>query len=118
MLMSPLSNAQYLPPDQALFDLVIFDEASQITPWDAIGAMARGKQVIIAGDPRQMPPSNDFARATGAGTADDDTEADMESILDECLAAGVPQHSLDWHYRSRQRILSLSPTCATTTASW
>ena len=101
MLMSPLSIAQYLPPDQALFDLVIFDEASQITPWDAIGAMARGKQVIIAGDPRQMPPSNDFARATGAGSDDDDTEADMESILDECLAAGVPQHSLDWHYRSR-----------------
>jgi len=105
MLMSPLSIAQYLPPDQALFDLVIFDEASQITPWDAIGAMARGKQVIIAGDPRQMPPSNDFARATGAGTADDDTEADMDSILDECLAAGVAQHSLDWHYRSRHESL-------------
>jgi superfamily I DNA and/or RNA helicase len=51
--------------------------------------MARGKQVIIGGDPRQMPPSNDFARATGAGTADDDTEADMDSILDQCLAAGV-----------------------------
>lgn len=105
MLMSPLSIAQYLPPDQALFDLVIFDEASQITPWDAIGAMARGKQVIIAGDPRQMPPSNDFARATGAESDDDDTEADMESILDECLAAGVPQHSLDWHYRSRHESL-------------
>ena len=106
MLMSPLSIAQYLPPDQALFDLVIFDEASQITPWDAIGAMARGKQVIIAGDPRQMPPSNDFARATGAGTADDDdTEGDMDSILDECLAAGVAQHSLDWHYRSRHESL-------------
>ncbi len=91
MLMSPLSIAQYLPPNQALFDLVIFDEASQITPWDAIGAMARGKQVIVAGDPRQMPPSNDFARATGAATGEDDTEADMESILDECLGASVPQ---------------------------
>jgi very-short-patch-repair endonuclease len=105
MLMSPLSIAQYLPADQALFDLVIFDEASQITPWDAIGAMARGKQVIIAGDPRQMPPSNDFARGSGAATVDDDTAADMESILDECLAAGVSQHSLDWHYRSRHESL-------------
>lgn len=105
MLMSPLSIAQYLPTDQALFDLVIFDEASQITPWDAIGAMARGKQVIIAGDPRQMPPSNNFERSTGATTADDDIDQDMPSILDECIAAGVPQHSLDWHYRSRHESL-------------
>jgi len=105
MLMSPLSIAQYLPPDQSLFDLIIFDEASQITPWDAIGAMARGKQIVIAGDPRQMPPSNDFARGSGTTTVDDDTVPDMESILDECLAAGVPQHSLDWHYRSRHESL-------------
>ncbi len=105
MLMSPLSIAQYLPTDQALFDLVIFDEASQITPWDAIGAMARGKQVVIAGDPRQMPPSNDFQRATGASSDDDGTEPDLASILEECLAAGVPQHSLDWHYRSRHESL-------------
>lgn len=105
MLMSPLSIAQYLPADQALFDLVIFDEASQITPWDAIGAMARGKQVVIAGDPRQMPPSNDFARGASSVSADDDTEADMDSILDECLGAGVPQHSLDWHYRSKHESL-------------
>jgi len=111
MLMSPLSIAQYLPPDQALFDLVIFDEASQITPWDAIGAMARGKQVIIAGDPRQMPPSNDFARGPGTATVDEDTAPDMESILDECLAAGVPPHSLDWHYRSRhESLISFSNT--------
>lgn len=105
MLMSPLSIAQYLPPDQALFDLVIFDEASQITPWDAIGSIARGRQVVIAGDPRQMPPTSFFNR--GAGTSEDDeaTEEDMESILDECLAAGVPQHSLAWHYRSRHESL-------------
>lgn len=106
MLMSPLSIAQYLPPDQALFDLVIFDEASQITTWDAIGAMARGKQVIIAGDPRQMPPSSNFERqANSAVEEDDDTEEDLESILDECLAAGVPQINLDWHYRSRHESL-------------
>lgn len=105
MLMSPLSIAQYLPADQALFDLVIFDEASQITPWDAIGAMARGRQVVIAGDPRQMPPSNDFQRAPDASTDDGGTEPDLDSILDECLGAGVPQHSLDWHYRSRHESL-------------
>ncbi|MGV3769350.1 MAG: DUF3320 domain-containing protein, partial [Sphingobium phenoxybenzoativorans] len=105
MLMSPLSIAQYLPADQALFDLVIFDEASQITPWDAVGAMARGKQVIVAGDPRQMPPTNFFSRSANATDADADVEEDMESILDECMAAGLPMHSLSWHYRSRHESL-------------
>lgn len=102
MLMSPLSVAQFLPSDQALFDLVIFDEASQISPWDAIGAMARGKQVVIAGDRRQMPPTSFFNRA---GNDPDETEEDMESILDECLAAGLYNHSLSWHYRSRHESL-------------
>lgn len=105
MLMSPLSIAQYLPADQALFDLVIFDEASQIAPWDAIGSIARGRQVVIAGDPRQMPPTSFFNRAAGSTDEDEATEEDMESILDECLAAGVPQHSLQWHYRSRHESL-------------
>lgn len=103
MLMSPLSVAQFLPAEQTPFDLVIFDEASQISPWDAIGAMARGKQVVIAGDPRQMPPTSFFNRA--ASDTDDDTEEDMESILDECLAAGLYNHSLSWHYRSRHESL-------------
>lgn len=103
MLMSPLSIAQYLPANQALFDLVIFDEASQIAPWDGVGAMARGKAVVIAGDPRQMPPTSFFNR--GADDADDDTDEDLESILDECLGASVPQHSLSWHYRSRHESL-------------
>lgn len=102
MLMSPLSIAQYLPSDQAPFDLVIFDEASQISPWDAIGSIARGKQVVVAGDPRQMPPTSFFNRGS---TTDDDTEEDLESILDECLGAGVPSHRLTWHYRSRHESL-------------
>ncbi|CAI1868690.1 DUF3320 domain-containing protein [Serratia sp. CY81489] len=102
MLMSPLSVAQFLPSEQALFDLVIFDEASQIAPWDAIGTMARGKQVVIAGDPRQMPPTSFFNRAANDT---DETEEDMESILDECLAAGLYNHSLSWHYRSRHESL-------------
>ncbi|QQL43714.1 DUF3320 domain-containing protein [Sulfuriroseicoccus oceanibius] len=105
MLMSPLSIAQYLPADQELFDLVIFDEASQIAPWDAVGSIARGKQVIVAGDPKQMPPTNFFQRASGDSDFDGSVEDDMESILDECLAVGIPRHSLSWHYRSRHESL-------------
>lgn len=105
MLMSPLSIAQYLPADQQLFDLVIFDEASQITPWDAVGSIARGKQVVIAGDPRQMPPTNFFQRGANDSEFDGDVEGDLESILDECLAVGIPRHSLNWHYRSRHESL-------------
>ncbi|TPW35383.1 DUF4011 domain-containing protein [Oecophyllibacter saccharovorans] len=103
MLMSPLSVAQYLPADQSLFDLVIFDEASQITPEDAIGAIARGKQVIVAGDPKQMPPSNDFQRTSNLN--EDDTLPDLPSILDECLGTGMRRHRLSWHYRSRHESL-------------
>ncbi len=103
MLMSPLSVAQYLPPDKTLFDLIIFDEASQIAPWDAIGVIARGKQLIVAGDHRQMPPTNFFSR--GASSVDDDIDEDMESILDECKAAGLPQIGLTWHYRSQHESL-------------
>lgn len=105
MLMSPLSIAQYLPPDQPLFDLVIFDEASQIAPWDAIGAMARGRQVVVAGDPRQMPPTNFFGRSADGDDEVSDDERDAESILDECLAAGLRQHTLEWHYRSQHESL-------------
>ncbi|EAQ36220.1 hypothetical protein NB311A_01909 [Nitrobacter sp. Nb-311A] len=106
MLMSPLSIAQYLPPDQALFDVVIFDEASQITTWDAVGAIARARQTIIVGDPKQLPPTNFFGR-----NEDDDDEKiadhekDLESILDEAKAAGIPVRDLRWHYRSRSESL-------------
>jgi superfamily I DNA and/or RNA helicase len=62
VLMSPLSIAQYLPTHQALFDVVIFDEALQIATWDAVGAIARGHQTIIVGDPKQLPPTNFFGR--------------------------------------------------------
>ena len=105
ILMSPLSVAQYLPPDAAPFDLVIFDEASQITPWDAVGAIARGTQVVVAGDPKQMPPTSFFDRAAGAEEDDSDIEIDQESILEECLGARLPQRRLTWHYRSRHESL-------------
>lgn len=104
MLMSPLSIAQYLPPNQALFDVVIFDEASQITTWDAVGAIARGRQTIIVGDPKQLPPTNFFGRNENE---DDiaDHEKDLESILDEARASGIPVRDLRWHYRSRSESL-------------
>ena len=99
-LMSPLSVAQYLPVDAA-FDLVVFDEASQIPVWDAIGVIARGRQLIVVGDPKQMPPTSFFQKG-----ADEEAEAeDLESILDECLHAGVPSSFLGWHYRSRHESL-------------
>lgn len=102
VLMSPLSVAQYLPAEQATFDMVIFDEASQITTWDAVGAIARGRQSIIVGDPKQLPPTNFFGR-TDDGENDDLEihERDLPSILDEASAAGLPLHQLNWHYRSR-----------------
>lgn len=104
MLMSPLSIAQYLPPDQALFDVVIFDEASQITTWDAVGAIARAKQTIIVGDPKQLPPTNFFGRNEEEEDVIDH-ERDLESILDEVKAAGIPVRDLKWHYRSRSESL-------------
>ena len=104
-MMSPLSIAQYLPPDQQLFDVVIFDEASQIPVWDAVGSIARGRQVIIAGDNKQMPPTNFFARADDDPDGDVDVVEDLESILDEMLASGIPRHDLNFHYRSRREDL-------------
>jgi very-short-patch-repair endonuclease len=104
MLMSPLSIAQYFPTNQALFDVVIFDEASQITTWDAVGAIARGRQTIIVGDPKQLPPTNFFGRNEEEVDVAD-YERDMESILDEAKAAGIPVRDLRWHYRSRSESL-------------
>ncbi|WP_375450250.1 DUF3320 domain-containing protein [uncultured Devosia sp.] len=104
MLMSPLSIAQYLPPDQALFDVVIFDEASQITTWDAVGAIARAHQTIVVGDPKQLPPTNFFGR-NEEDEAVAEHEKDLESILDEVKASGIPVRDLRWHYRSRNESL-------------
>ncbi|MES2946090.1 MAG: DUF4011 domain-containing protein [Pseudomonadota bacterium] len=105
LLMSPLSIAQYLAADATAFDVVVFDEASQIPVWDAIGAMARGKQVVMVGDPKQLPPSNFFGRAEQETDEDDTLEADLESILDECMGANLPTMKLNWHYRSRHESL-------------
>lgn len=104
LLMSPLSIAQYLAADTTAFDVVVFDEASQIPVWDAIGAIARGKQVVVVGDPKQLPPTSFFDRAESA-LDDEDVEGDLESILDECLGANLPTMNLAWHYRSRHESL-------------
>lgn len=107
LLMSPLSIAQYLPADQPPFDVVIFDEASQITTWDAIGAIARGRQTIIVGDPKQLPPTNFFGKSNDDEDDEEleDYERDLESILDEAKASGLPTLQLNWHYRSRHESL-------------
>ena len=94
-----------LGADQALFDLVIFDEASQITVWDAIGCLGRARQAIVVGDPKQMPPTNFFARADDDPDGDIDMEGDLESILDEMLGASIPERTLSLHYRSRKESL-------------
>lgn len=104
LLMSPLSVAQYLAPGTPAFDLVIFDEASQIPVWDAIGAIARGRRVVMVGDPKQLPPTSFFDRASHE-PEDLDIEEELESILDECRGARLPQRELSWHYRSRHESL-------------
>lgn len=106
LLMSPLSAAQYLEAGHQPFDVVIFDEASQIPVWDAVGAIARGKQLVCVGDPKQLPPTNFFNRVDedDRGVGEDEVQ-DLESILDECLSLGLPKLGLDWHYRSRHESL-------------
>ncbi|GIZ53702.1 DUF3320 domain-containing protein [Noviherbaspirillum aridicola] len=106
LLMSPLSVAQYLDAAHAQFDVVVFDEASQIPVWDAVGAIARGKQLICVGDPKQLPPTNFFNRVDDSGDGDGDGDVqDLESILDECLSIGMPKLGLNWHYRSKHESL-------------
>jgi len=103
MLMSPISAAQYLKAENDLFDIVIFDEASQLPTCKAVGVLARGKNAVIVGDPNQMPPTSFFA----GNTVDEDNldMEDLDSILDDCLALGMPSAYLHWHYRSRHESL-------------
>ena len=107
-MMSPLSIANYLPPGALTFDLVIFDEASQVRPVDALGAIVRGKQVVVVGDSMQLPPTSFFDSLTGAGDEPDDeatTTSDLESVLGLFCSQGAHQRMLRWHYRSRHESL-------------
>lgn len=101
LMMSPVSVAEYLSNDVEDFDVVIFDEASQITTADAIGAVSRGKQVVVVGDPKQMPPTRMFS----VDDDDETEEGDLDSILTECLGSGMKSVLLNWHYRSRNENL-------------
>ncbi len=103
MLMSPTTVAQYLRPQADMFDLVIFDEASQMTTAEAIGSIARAKSCIVVGDPRQLPPTSFFR--TGYVDEENLENEDLESVLDDCLALGMPERHLIWHYRSKHESL-------------
>lgn len=103
MLMSPISVAQFIDLAGEKFDLVIFDEASQMPTSEAVGAIARGKNLIVVGDPKQMPPTSFFSSSqVNEDEADID---DMESILDDCIALPMPSRYLTWHYRSKHESL-------------
>jgi very-short-patch-repair endonuclease len=109
LMMSPLSVAQFLTPGEMKFDLLVMDEASQIEPVDALGAIARCAQAVVVGDERQLPPTRFFARMTGSQLDEDDADevavADVESILGLFLAKGALQRTLRWHYRSEHHSL-------------
>ena len=109
-LMSPLSVAQYLPPEKIEFDILVIDEASQVKPEDALGAIARAKQIVVVGDKKQLPPTSFFDRAIDDEDEDEENNEeivssakaqDMESILSLCEARGLNQYMLEWHYRSK-----------------
>jgi hypothetical protein len=115
LLMSPISVAQYLQPGVFKFDLLVIDEASQVRPEDALGAVARADKLVVVGDPRQLPPTSFFDRLLlddesreedGEGEVEDLLEGaakleEMESILTLCEARGLGRRMLKWHYRSK-----------------
>lgn len=103
MLMSPISVAQYIDLNSDKFDLVIFDEASQMPTSEAVGAIARGKALIVVGDPKQMPPTSFFS-STNVDVEEANID-DMESILEDCRTLDMPSLQLSWHYRSRHESL-------------
>ncbi len=107
-MMSPLSIAQFLDPRSVRFDLILFDEASQVRPEDALGALLRANQVVVMGDRRQLPPTTFFDRIVHEDEEDVETDeatvGDMDSILDQC-ATRFPSRRLIWHYRSRHESL-------------
>jgi very-short-patch-repair endonuclease len=105
-MMSPLSIAQYLPAGHFDFDLVVMDEASQIKPEDALGTLIRARQIVVVGDPKQLPPTSFFDRMA---ETDDEEEStfldDTESILEVSMKAFPHRRRLRWHYRSQHESL-------------
>ncbi len=109
LMMSPLTVAQFLNPGLMKFDLVIFDEASQIPPEDAIGPILRGTQIVIAGDSKQLPPTSFFQSEVmtheDGAVVDEAVPEDLDSILDECAVSRIQKTMLRWHYRSKHESL-------------
>src|SRR5262249_35536982 len=105
LMMSPLAVSTYLQDPAVAFDLVIFDEASQVRPHDAICAVYRGKQLVVSGDQKQLPPTSFFDRSIDSDSRPeepDESLADYESVLDVCCTLGLTRRRLRWHYRSRR----------------
>jgi very-short-patch-repair endonuclease len=101
-MMSPLSLAKFLTPGKLAFDLIVIDEASQMQPEDALGGLLRAKQIVVVGDPKQLPPTDFFARSDEKQSSDDEFEdIDDESILEACQRSFRELRCLKWHYRSR-----------------
>lgn len=108
-MMSPMSIANFLTPGVLDFDLVIFDEASQVRPVEALGAIMRGKQLVVVGDSQQLPPSSFFETMNTDVEEEENITSDVQSILGMCDGQGAQQHMLCWHYRSRhESLISLS----------
>jgi len=104
-MMSPMSVAQYLDPEEIDFDVVIFDEASQIKPEHSVGSIVRGKQLVVVGDEKQLPPTSFFQKGFES-SEEDDEDIMLDSILDECMTIdGILKSRLRWHYRSRDESL-------------
>jgi very-short-patch-repair endonuclease len=116
MLMSPLSVSTFLKPDAISFDLVVFDEASQLPTQEAVPAILRAKQVVVAGDAKQLPPTSFFTASVIFDEEGKDADSweelePLESLLDDCVAIfPVFDHAhLRWHYRSRdERLIKFS----------
>ncbi|MCL4205812.1 MAG: DUF4011 domain-containing protein [Pirellulaceae bacterium] len=107
-MMSPLSIAQYLAPGSVEFDLVVMDEASQIKPEDALGTLLRARQMVVVGDPKQLPPTSFFDRLGGAEEENDGEETfldNTESVLEVALKTFPARRRLRWHYRSQHESL-------------
>ncbi len=106
-MMSPISVAQFLEPGKISFDLLLVDEASQVRPEDALGAVARSKQMVVVGDEKQLPPTAFFdTLLTGDdGDAEDLQAVGVDSILELGMRQNLSQRMLRWHYRSRHHSL-------------
>ena len=106
--MSPLSIAQFLQPGALQFDLLVIDEASQVRPVDALGAISRCKQIVVPRGRQQLPTTSreaDWQNRSKDGDEDETDTGDLESVLGLCLARNITQRMLRWHYRSRHHTL-------------